>query len=355
MSKTLIIDQAPGEVRAGLFDAHDQALALYVERAFETHTRASAGALYCGRVKTVDASLNAAFVDLGLGAPGFMPLGKERGKSGVFEGAAIVVRVRREAFAEKGPLLMHEDKGRDCAALACPSLLKPAPDFIQRINIRDTEQREASRTDRDMLDAAFDAALDPLVRLPGGGEVMIEPTRAMVAVDIDTASDKSRALDVNVEAIDVIFRHLALRGLAGIIAIDFAPMKGAKERKKLETALTQAVNRQHGRMECAPLTRFGVAVLTLQRSHRPIAETMLHANGTPRTATIALDALRAVHNEHRANPAKAIRLSAPATVIRWLEKNRAFWTAPLLTGLGARLTFCENANLNEDQFEVIAQ
>ncbi len=101
MSNTLILDPAPGEVRAGLFDQDGTALALYVDRASERTRHAAAGALYCGRVRAVETSLNAAFVDLGVGPPGFLPLGKARGNTSIFEGAAIIVRLRREAFAEK--------------------------------------------------------------------------------------------------------------------------------------------------------------------------------------------------------------------------------------------------------------
>jgi len=354
-SNTLILDPAPGEVRAGLFDQDGTALALYVDRASERTRHAAAGALYCGRVRAVEASLNAAFVDLGVGPPGFLPLGKARGNTSIFEGAAIIVRLRREAFAEKGPLLMLDTAPGDDARHPCPSLIAPAPDFVHRINAKEANVREATREDRETLDAVFEAALSPLVRLPGGGEVMIEPTRALVAVDVDTASDTRRALEVNIEAIEMVFRHLAMRGLAGIIAIDFAPMKGAKERKKLNTALMEAVAAQHGRIEAEPLNRFGVAVLTLQRRHRPIAEIMLDDKGNPLTETVALSALRCAQNEHRAQPAKAITVYAHDTVIDWLNAHKDDWAAPLLSHLGGRLSLEAKPAFNIDQFEVIAQ
>jgi Ribonuclease G/E len=355
MNNTLILDAAPGETRAGLFDQDGTALALYVDRASDAASFARNGALYCGRVRAVEPSLNAAFVDLGIGQPGFLPLGKARGHDKIFEGAAIIVRIRREAFAEKGPLLMLDTASGDDAKRPCPSLVSPAPDFVQRINAKEANVREATREDRETLDDVFEAALSPLVRLPGGGEVTIEPTRALVAVDVDTASDTRRALEVNNEAIVMVFRHLAMRGLAGIVAIDFAPMKGAKERKKLNTALTQAVGAQHGRMEAEPLNRFGVAVLTLQRRHRPIAEIMLGKNGAPSTETQALSALRRVENEHRAQPAKAITLQASPTIIQWLDTHKDLWAEPLLSRLGGRLTLTSKAEFTPDQFEVIAQ
>ncbi len=354
MTKTLLVDRAPGEIRAGLFDANDQPIALFVERATERQSRACTGARYCARVRAVEPSLNAAFVDLGVGEPGFMPLGKARTNANVFEGAAITVRVRREAFGEKGPLLALEDQATGGTNSPCPSLISPAPDFLTRINTNDAAVREVNREDRETLDEIFDEALNPHVILPGGGELMIEPTRALVAIDVDTAADKSRALDVNIQAIPIIFRQLGLRGLAGIIAIDFAPMKGAKERKKLDTALTQAVSAYHGRMELEPLNRFGVAVLTVQRANRPIRETMLNGAGQLTAQSIALNALRAVENEHRVNPAKALTLLAGPDIIAWLESNKGFWAEPLMSRLGGRLKLETLSGSNAKQFEVIA-
>jgi Ribonuclease G/E len=354
MSNTLIVDRAPGEIRAGLFNDVGEVTALFVDRASDSAQRAQAGAIYCGRVRAIEPSLNAAFVDLGVGAPGFMPLGKEREQTSLFEGAAVIVRVRREAFSEKGPLLLQTQKEKDCTRLLCPSLLSPAPDFIERINPKNLPVRDATREDRETLDAAFDAALNPLVVLPGGGEVMIEQTRAMVAVDIDTAADKRRALEVNIEAIPAIFKTLALRGLAGIVAIDFAPMKGAKERKKLEAALSKVTAAHTAQIELAPLNRFGVLVLTVKRNQRPLAETMLDATGKISTATTALIALRRVENEHRANPASALTLRATPAIIIWLKSHEQFWAEPLLSRLGGRLKLEEAPTLDDDRFEVIA-
>ncbi len=355
MSQTLIIDRSPGEIRAGLFDENNLAQALFVERASEHLRRAHTGALYCGRVTALDHALNAAFVDIGIGPPGFLPLGKSRGKTNIHEGSALAVRVRREAFTEKGPLLVLDNAEKDFPTQHCPALLTPAPDFVQRITPKDAKVREASREGRELLDTAFEEVLNPLVLLPGGGELMIEPTRALVAVDVDTAADKSRALAVNLEAISVIFNHLALRGLAGIVAIDFAPMKGAKERKKLNTTLMQAVTARHSRMEAEPLNRFGVAVLTLQRRQRPLAETMLDKNGVASSETTALNSLRRVENEHRANPAKGITLEAAPSVIDWLETCREYWAEPLLSRLGGRLSLIANPDLSKNKFEVIAK
>ncbi|SFC86322.1 ribonuclease E/G [Tropicimonas isoalkanivorans] len=82
------------------------------------------------------------------------------------------------------------------------------------------------------------AALSFAVALPGGGSVTVEPTRALVAVDVNTGADSSFAagLKANVETARALPRLLRLRGLGGQIAIDFAPMT-KKDRLQVEQAL----------------------------------------------------------------------------------------------------------------------
>lgn len=88
---------------------------------------------------------------------------------------------------------------------------------------------------------AIDALRSPRVDLPGGGAIYIEPTRALVAVDVNTGNDTSPAagLKVNMAAARELPRQLRLRGLGGQITLDLAPMP-KKDRKSLEQALRAA-------------------------------------------------------------------------------------------------------------------
>jgi Ribonuclease G/E len=81
----------------------------------------------------------------------------------------------------------------------------------------------------------------PEVRLEGGGSLFIEPTRALVAVDVNTGGDASLSAGIkaNLSCAKVLPRALRLRGLGGQIVLDVAPMP-KKDRKAFETALRQA-------------------------------------------------------------------------------------------------------------------
>lgn len=94
--------------------------------------------------------------------------------------------------------------------------------------------------DRGVLDALAEA-LSPELPLPGGGGLVVEPTRALVAVDVNTGTDFSpaAALKANIEAARALPRSLRLRGLGGQIAVDFAPLS-KKDRRQVEQVLRTA-------------------------------------------------------------------------------------------------------------------
>ncbi|WP_116134221.1 ribonuclease E/G [Tropicimonas sp. IMCC34043] len=78
-------------------------------------------------------------------------------------------------------------------------------------------------------------------RLPGGGSLIVEPTRALVAIDVNTGGDHSpaAALKANIEAARALPRALRLRGLGGQVTVDFAPL-AKKDRRQIEQTLRTA-------------------------------------------------------------------------------------------------------------------
>jgi ribonuclease G len=122
------------------------------------------------------------------------------------------------------------------------------------------------------VEAMIDALRTPRVALPGGGRVFVEPTRAHVAVDVDTGADLSpaAAISANVAAAREIPRQLRLRGLGGPVAIDFAPL-AKKDRPRVVDALKAALGRDGIETSVAGWTPLGALELLRKRSRRPLA------------------------------------------------------------------------------------
>jgi Ribonuclease G/E len=115
----------------------------------------------------------------------------------------------------------------------------------------------------------------PGVSLPGGAQAYIEPTRALVAVDVNTGSDTSPAagLKANIALARDLPRQLRLRGLGGQITLDLAPMP-KKDRRVFEDALRAAFRRDEVETVLAGWTPLGHYELQRQRARLPLAEAM---------------------------------------------------------------------------------
>lgn len=119
-----------------------------------------------------------------------------------------------------------------------------------------------------------DALLLPRVDLPGGGHMLIEPTRALVAVDVNTGPNTTpgASLKVNIAAARDLARQLRLRGLGGQVVIDFAPMP-KKDRAILDQVI-RAAFKADVETNLAGWTTLGLFEMTRKRDRLPLAEVL---------------------------------------------------------------------------------
>lgn len=133
---------------------------------------------------------------------------------------------------------------------------------------------------RHEIPQAIDALLAAKVPLSGGGHMVIEPTRALIAIDVNTSTDTSPAagLKANIAAIRALPRQLRLRGLGGQVLIDFAPF-AKKERHVLEQVLHGAFRHAGRDVALAGWTPLGNFELTRKRDRKPLAHVLQGARG----------------------------------------------------------------------------
>jgi ribonuclease G len=162
------------------------------------------------------------------------------------------------ADLEGGPELLLE--GASAQDTAWRDWSDPAPDEVV----------EGGFEDHGVLDL-IEALRGPRVDL-GAGHMMIEPTRALVAVDVNTGSDTSPAasLKVNISAARDLPRQLRLRGLGGQVVVDFAPMP-KKDRAILDQVIKAAFKAEGGESNLAGWTVLGLYELTRKRDRLPLA------------------------------------------------------------------------------------
>ena len=173
----------------------------------------------------------------------------------------------------------------------------------------------------------------PRVALPSGGWITIEATEALTAVDVNSGSFiqsgglEETSLTVNLEAAAEIGRQIRLRGIGGLIVVDFIHLgEGANAARVLDT-LEQSLKFDRAPVQISPMTEFGIVAITRKRLREPLARRTSVAcaacggSGRARSADcVALEILRRVEREAAANPGAELVVTAPPDVVAWLTR-----------------------------------
>ncbi|WP_017665607.1 Rne/Rng family ribonuclease [Porphyrobacter sp. AAP82] len=181
------------------------------------------------------------------------------------------------------------------------------------------------------------AMYDPMVQLKSGGYLIINPTEALVSIDINSGRStkehgiEATALHTNLEAAREIARQLRLRDMAGLVVIDFIDMEYPSNVRKVEKAMKDALKNDRARIQVGRISSFGLMEMSRQRLRTGVLEATTrscpHCDGTGlvRTASSAgLSALRLIEDEAARGKGTQIRLAASTeAAIYLLNEKRA--------------------------------
>jgi ribonuclease E len=200
---------------------------------------------------------------------------------------------------------------------------------------------------RYQVETQIDAIHSPVVQLRSGGYIVINPTEALVAIDVNSGrSTKERnieetALKTNVEAAEEIARQLRLRDLAGLIVIDFIDMEEHRNQATVERKLKDAMRYDRARIQLGRISPFGLLELSRQRLRPSLLEASTqpcpHCNGTGHirsTESTALHVLRAIEEEGMRRRSAEITVAVPNAVALYIlnQKRQALAQAELRYG-----------------------
>jgi ribonuclease E len=173
------------------------------------------------------------------------------------------------------------------------------------------------------------------VPLPSGGEIVIDGTEALTAVDVNSARSRRKgdaednALQTNLEAAVEIARQLRLRDLGGLIVVDFIDMMAAKNRKKVEEAARAALRGDRARNDMTRLSKMGLMEIARQRLKSAKMSAMYTACPScegygliKNLEAAALAALRKLQTRSTRTDIGRIRLAVPPDVATWMLNNK---------------------------------
>ena len=133
----------------------------------------------------------------------------------------------------------------------------------------------------------MDDALDKRVWLKSGGYLVIEPTEALVVIDVNTGKYSGKKnlretiLKINCEAAVEISRQLRLRNLSGIILVDFIDMEAQADKKALMSLLTEKVSKDPVKTVVVDMTKLNLVELTRKKIRRPLTEQIKQLKSMP--------------------------------------------------------------------------
>ena len=338
-ASAILLSASPGERRVALW-RDGQLDAAFIERPARPD---GVGDIHIGRIATRVPALSGSFVALAGGLSGFLP--DTQGGEGLSEGTYLPLRVTRAAQGGKGPRLAGTGLPKhlkDLPREGPPRLLGRGPDAALRLArahpklpVMTDSAAEAARlraaleADRvqllrhpafdDAVEAAFDELASPEVPLPGGGRLLIHPTPALTALDVDTGSAAGRSAgahrSVNAAALAEAVRQIRLRHLAGPILLDLAGGTAAS-RAALVPAL-QAAAKADPLLRVVGLTGLGLMEMVRTRIHPPLHEVL---GQPPSPLTLGLASLRRALREAAARPAVPLALRAHPNVLSALRE-----------------------------------
>jgi ribonuclease E len=181
------------------------------------------------------------------------------------------------------------------------------------------------------------AMYQPIVQLKSGGYLVINPTEALVSIDINSGRStrehniEQTAFNTNLEAAQEIARQLRLRDMAGLIVIDFIDMEQSSHVRKVEKAMKDALKNDRARIQVGRISSFGLMEMSRQRLRTGVLEASTkpcpHCDGTGlmRTAASAgLSALRILEDEAARGRGERICLRAgKEAAVYVLNKKRS--------------------------------
>jgi ribonuclease G len=215
------------------------------------------------------------------------------------------------------------------------------------------------------IEDEIDSLSAPRVSLPSGGWITIEATEALTAIDVNSGSYiegvglEDTSLKVNLEAAEAIGRQLRLRGIGGLIVIDFIHLSDAAHSARVIEALKAACAKGRVPSQILSMSEFGLVEMTRKRVRDPLAirttEDCRRCDGHGRrktVETVALEILRRMERATAAAPGKAVTVRAAPGVVRWLEAHEQEIREGLSKRGGAQLRFEATQEGRREIFEV---
>lgn len=237
------------------------------------------------------------------------------------------------------------------------------PTFENKIKLYKDEIPLFSRY---QIEGQIETAFQREVKLPSGGSIVIDPTEALVSIDINSSRAtkghdiEETALQTNLEAAEEIARQLRLRDMGGLIVIDFIDMTPAKHQREVEQKIREALEIDRARVQVGKISRFGLLEMSRQRLRPSLGETRsevcprCEGQGTIRgIESLALSIMRLIYEESSKDKTGEVRAVVPVSVATFLLNEKRKQLADIEARQEVSIVVVPVPHMETPHFEII--
>ncbi len=284
--------------------------------------------------------------------------GEDKTKADIVRDYNYLIRswnqIRIDALKTKAPALIHEEGNlirralRDMYTKDISEIIvdgeqayKAAKEFVKILSpsnvkkIKENKKNDLPLFQKFQVEAQLDKLHDTNVQLESGGYLVINPTEALVSIDVNSGRAtkekdlEETALKTNLEAADEIAKQLRMRNLAGLVVVDFIDMEDPKNNQAVEKRMKEAMKKDRARIQIAKMSCFGLLEISRQRMHSSFFESNYqvcphcHGKGIVRTIESgAMFILRCIEEEGIKNKSSRINLYLPSEFAVYLLNQK---------------------------------
>ncbi|WP_029010357.1 Rne/Rng family ribonuclease [Azospirillum halopraeferens] len=249
----------------------------------------------------------------------------------IYEEANLIKRAIRDLYADDIDEMWVEGETGFNTARDFMRMLMPT--HTKRVQLYRNEQIPLFH--RYQVEGQIDAIHSPVVQLRSGGYIVINPTEALVAIDVNSGKStrerniEETAFKTNLEAAEEVARQLRLRDLAGLIVIDFIDMEESRNNAAVERRLKEAMKTDRARIQLGRISPFGLMELSRQRLRPSLLETNFercpHCSGTGVIRSVessSLHVLRAIEEEGIRKRSAEITVAVPTAIALYILNQK---------------------------------
>ncbi|MCL4140831.1 UNVERIFIED_CONTAM: hypothetical protein GTU68_066864, partial [Idotea baltica] len=218
---------------------------------------------------------------------------------------------------------------------------------------------------RYQIESQIETAFRHQVRLPSGGALVIDPTEALISIDVNSAKAnkggdiEETAFNTNLEAAEEIARQLRLRDLGGLVVIDFIDMGPNRHQREVENRLRDHLKVDRARVQVGRISRFGLLEMSRQRLRPSLGDA--HAEVCPRCSglghirgveSLGLAVLRLVEEEASRDRMSQLIVQLPVSVATFMLNEKRMQLDAIERRHSVKLLLIPNPHMDTPHYEI---